>query len=785
MISAAEQEIIGIASTHPGITQEVHLTGSDFDDPKPGMLWDAISALAERKVSVHPATILDINPNIDADTLGLLTTVYNTGIPTGVADLADIIRAASYRRRLDSALALARQDLAEGADPSKALAAIDAVEQPGAPREKPTGFLDFVNQQLPATQWVIPGLLAREDRLVLTAEEGVGKALALDTRIPTPTGWTTMREIHAGDLVLGDDGKPVNVSMATEVMTGHRCYRVEFSDGSSVVADADHRWMTSTLKAREAASKLRRRHDLRPRGTDQRWKMARPEVVTTEQIRGTLKARDGHCLNHSIPTTAPLDLPEAELPIDPYTLGAWLGDGTTLHAEITTHPDDVEILDEIRKAGYTVDRMRGTYQWSITRREQRDQAKKNAAELIAAGMSARRAYSTVGIDRRKNMIGTPVVSFSEELRSAGLLGNKHIPEVYLRSSHAQRLALLRGLMDTDGTISASGLCEFSVCDFQLARGFHELLMTLGIKATFREDAAKLYGRTVGTRYRIVFYPNVNPFALARKASRVADRPTVRGSIRYIKSVEEVESVPVRCIQVDNPQHMYLCGDAMIPTHNSHLLRQIAVCAAAGIHPFTGDKAPVRNVLYLDLENGLPVMMRTFGDLRRRLHITSDIPLHIWRHQAGYNLARTGDRLEIRSLIADTLPDLVIGGPIYRMYLDDGRLTSEAAARVATAALDDLRAEFGFALALEHHAPHRQGGFATRDLRPIGSSLWLRWPEFGLGMAKAEGFSSDHRIVNLMHWRGDREERHWPPMLEQGTVLPWIGLDRDGGIVRAA
>lgn len=393
MISAAEQEIIGIASTHPGITQEVNLTGSDFDDPKPGALWDAIAALAERKVSVHPATILDVDPTIDADTLGLLTTVYGTGIPTGVQDLADIIRSDSYRRRLDGALSLARQELAEGADPGKALSVLDAVERPVAARPAATGFLDFVNQQLPATQWVIPGLLAREDRLVLTAEEGVGK--------------------------------------------------------------------------------------------------------------------------------------------------------------------------------------------------------------------------------------------------------------------------------------------------------------------------------------------------------------------------------------------------------SQMLRQIAVCAAAGIHPFTGDKAPVRNVLYLDLENGLPVMTRTFGDLRRKLHITSDIPLHIWRHQAGYNLARTGDRLEIRSLIADTLPDLVIGGPIYRMYLDDGRTTSEAAARIATAALDDLRAEFGFALALEHHAPHRQGGFATRDLRPIGSSLWLRWPEFGLGMAKAEGFSSDHRIVNLMHWRGDREERSWPAQLEQGTVLPWIGLDRDGGIVRAA
>lgn len=783
-MNPAEQELIGAAITEPRITLEQHLDGAEFDDMRLGDMWEAIRDLAAEKIRPTPATL---GAKIDRFNPELLIECTGTGVPADAPVLADQIRDGHYRRNLDSALTVGHQILESGGDPDDALRRITEVQKPSEQALPAWNVMDFINRPIPPADWIIPELFARGERLVLTGTEGLGKALALDTRIPTPTGWTTMGEIRAGDLVLGDDGKPVNVSMATEVMTGHRCYRVEFSDGSSVVADADHRWMTSTLKAREAASKLRRRHDLRPRGTDQRWKMARPEVVTTEQIRGTLKARDGHCLNHSIPTTAPLDLPEAELPIDPYTLGAWLGDGTTLHAEITTHPDDVEILDEIRKAGYTVDKKRGAspYQWSITRREQRDQAKKKAAELIAAGMSARRAYSTVGIDRRTNMIGSPVVSFSEELRSAGLLGNKHIPEVYLRSSHAQRLALLRGLMDTDGTISASGLCEFSVCDFQLARGFHELLMTFGIKATFREGAAKLHGRIVGTRYRIVFYPNVNPFALARKASRVTDRPTVRGSIRYIKSVEEVESVPVRCIQVDNPQHMYLCGDAMIPTHNSVLLREIAVCAAFGVHPFTGDTAPVRRVLYVDLENPEPIMTRSFRQVVKSQHITTRIPLTLSPNPGGLNILRSHDRLRLRDLITEHGPDLMVIGPAYKLWVTDGRRSEEDITRAVLAVLDGLRTEFGFALAIEHHSPHKDSNSTKRSVRPIGSSAWLRWPEFGLGLSPAAGATQDHRRADVVHWRGDRETRPWPAQLEQGTVLPWIGLDSDGGIVRAA
>ena len=232
------------------------------------------------------------------------------------------------------------------------------------------------------------------------------------------------------------------------------------------------------------------------------------------------------------------------------------------------------------------------------------------------------------------------------------------------------------------------------------------------------------------------------------------------------------------------------GDRLILTGEegvgkSQLLREIAVCASSGIHPFTGEAAPTRKVLYLDLENPQTIMIKTFQSIYRPLHVEGRPSMRVARFPDGLNLLATKDRLTLRQLVSDTRPDLLIGGPLYKMYLEQDGKSAEYLARGVSACLDSLREEFGFALALEHHAPHKHGGFANRDLRPIGSSLWLRWPEFGLGLAKADGYSPDNRIVKVVHWRGDRDMRPWPAFLQQGAVLPWIGTDHEGQSLRRA
>jgi recombination protein RecA len=430
------------------------------------------------------------------------------------------------------------------------------------------------------------GGLPRGRVVEIYGPEGSGKALALDTPIPTPKGWTTMGELSPGQEVFSADGSTTQVTFATPVMTDHECFRVRFSDGAEIVADADHLWLTTTLW-----------------GRTERWS---PAVVTTRDIAGNLRARDGHALNHAIQTCGPLEYPAQELPIAPYTLGAWLGDGTTADATITC--TDPEILDEIRRDGY---RVRHSNPWQhdraptyrISRQQERpvclltDPRCSSSGSVIARGLCKNHYES----ERRSGRISEWPVHKAEslpaQLRELGVLGDKRIPESYLHASVAQRLALLQGLMDTDGTVSAAGAevgrgagaarCEFSVVSLQLASDVHELLLGLGIKVTLHEGPALLEGRVVGTRYRLGFQTSLPVFRLPRKSARLIPLRTRRATLRYIAAVEPGPSVPVRCIQVDHPSHTYLAGRECVPTHNTTVALHAAASAqkAGGIAAF--------------------------------------------------------------------------------------------------------------------------------------------------------------------------------------------------------
>ena len=139
----------------------------------------------------------------------------------------------------------------------------------------PTGFSSLDS----LTNGLHPGQM-----IVIAARPAIGKALAINTPLPTPAGWTTMGEIAVGEQLLGADGRPVTVVAATEVMHGRPCFEVEFSDGEVIVADAGHQWLTWTKRAR--------RHDAQLRGLSKEFASpVPPEVVTTEQIAETLRCR--------------------------------------------------------------------------------------------------------------------------------------------------------------------------------------------------------------------------------------------------------------------------------------------------------------------------------------------------------------------------------------------------------------------------------------------------------------------------------------------------------------
>ena len=162
-----------------------------------------------------------------------------------------------------------------------------------------------------------------------------------------------------------------------------------------------------------------------------------------------------------------------------------------------------------------------------------------------------------------------------------VLDNKHVPLEYMRASRWQRLELVRGLMDSDGTISPDGKrCEFSNADRGLIDAMVELLRGLGYKPAVYHGRArrKVFGDdgrmcAAAEYWRISWtgYAEEPMFRLSRKLARMRSvengRPW-KSRRRRIVTIRPVSSVPVRCIEVDSPSHLFLCGKGWIPTHNT-------------------------------------------------------------------------------------------------------------------------------------------------------------------------------------------------------------------------
>jgi deoxycytidine triphosphate deaminase len=350
-----------------------------------------------------------------------------------------------------------------------------------------------------------------------------GKALALSTEVPTPWGWTTMEDLEPGDEVFDDTGVPTTVVAATDVMLGRPCYEVELSDGSRVVADAEHLWVTRT-KAERAAGRA-------------------GATRTTVQLAASLRA--GREWNHHIALAGAAQYADRdELPVDPYVLGVWLGDGTTTSATITTA--DAQVVDEIRRAGHEVHRTSAPYGWRI------------------GGSPA---------DRRRDAKGRYCGDHGLDtvLRAEGLLGDKHVPGQYLTAGYEQRLSLLQGLMDSDGYVDDRGRCEFLSTLEHLSDAVVELAASLGLRPVKRKKRVTLDGVEQAPGYQVTFTPHLPVFRLERKLARLA--PKLRQSrFRAVVAVRPMEPVPVRCIRVAAASGMFLVGRTYVPTHNSSLGR---------------------------------------------------------------------------------------------------------------------------------------------------------------------------------------------------------------------
>ena len=355
-----------------------------------------------------------------------------------------------------------------------------------------------------------------------------GKALDIETPILTRTGWKQMGDVEVGDEVFHPDGHHTRVIGAFDPMFEHRCYEVITTDGRKVVADADHLW---TVQDR------RRKFRKGRRGEKPVQTYAWETLTTTELIeRGVTGARPKD-FSYRLPAQQQIISKPVELPINPYVLGIWLGDGASNASIIHVGDQDVEEL----KVHLTV----------------------AGAEVI----NAKRYRTCWNISFGGTGAGTRN-AFKAAAQQLGVWGNKHIPDLYLTAGTEQRAALLAGLLDTDGHCAATdGQVEFCSTKEELADGVLYLARSLGYRATKTAGRATLAARDCGPKYRVRFTPSTAPFRLARKNARV--RPIVgdRTAIS-IRSITEVGSRPVRCIKVDRPDGLFLAGRDLMPTHNT-------------------------------------------------------------------------------------------------------------------------------------------------------------------------------------------------------------------------
>lgn len=564
-IHKIEQALIGVIVQQNDVLDRMRIDDTMLISIKAKLAFRAAKKMRDEQREFDAIVLADVEPKIGLD---WITQAYIDASKAMVDEYVDRIRAFQRSKRLlesldeikatlskdgfDAAMdAYARtlRDLETGSDePSvsiikaMSMASTRIAENAGKRYGFPTGI-----ESLDA----IIGGFAPGIPTIIGARPGAGKAQPLDAKVLTPRGWTLMGQLKVGDQVIGADGKPCKI-VAIHEQGKIDCFRVTMSDGASTTCCGDHLWLTRTRKDRKSNKD----------GT----------VKSTKEIMATFRVNADDRLNHSIPYTAPVCFAkQTELEIDPYLLGLYLGDGHSASSVVFTNPEHDVRMEFARRL-----------------------PKKDCCVFVD-GMHMRVKRKIVERDSRGKVIPS---EFMQTIRRMGLAGlrshEKFVPDNFLLASVDDRIALLQGMLDSDGYVSQARSIEYSTTSESLMRAVYFLVGSLGGVVSSREitGAYKKNGKRVACKkaWRMwVRFPmgNVSPVR-SRKHLAKWSGGAQRMSERFISDIVGIGKKSARCITVDNSTGLYVTDDFIV-THNSSTALAIAkanALAGNGVHVFT-------------------------------------------------------------------------------------------------------------------------------------------------------------------------------------------------------
>lgn len=392
-------------------------------------------------------------------------------------------------------------------------------------------------------------------RRILETGNQWGKGQPSWVEIPTTRGMVELGGLRPGDMVFTQDGSPVKLTGIFH--KGERqCYRFFFSDGSITDTDGDHLWAVYL-----PSNRFKKEYS----------KYGKYRIMSTEELIKYREKHDRYGQHISIPICKPVQFPTQKQSIDPYVMGALLGDGSFSGTTILTTSDS-EILGFFNKAGYETKKINSKYGYSIREKGYKPQRDEDNGQFLSGGMP-------------------------EKLRDLGLQGKrsweKSIPYEYLIGSAQQRIALLQGLMDTDGSIDSNKRSmEITTTSRQLSKDIKFLVQSLGGTVFVKERITYChYGgeRVAGkSGFRIKVKVPFCPFRLSRKANKYRIKTTTYN--RIIRDIKKADREKCVCIAVDHPSGLYITEEFIV-THNSLLGFAEDIAHMIGYRPWLHEDDP--------------------------------------------------------------------------------------------------------------------------------------------------------------------------------------------------